>query len=39
MDCAIYVAKNKGTDQLRGYLAADRSLLFLHMHKAGFLMM
>ena len=28
MDCTIYVAKNKGPDQLRGYRKADLRLCF-----------
>ena len=31
-------SENKGTDQLRGYRAADLRLCFSHMQKAGFLM-
>ena len=32
-------SENKGTDQLHSYFAADLHLCFLHMQKAGFLMM
>ena len=36
MHCNIYVAKNKGVDQLLGYNAADLQLVFFQKQKAGF---